>query len=337
MAQRRFADRDAADLIWDPPAPTSPADLHRLAIDACLSEPLSDSEWNLLETQGFVADLRQRRRSPEQAAALVDQWRDAVRGPVRRLRNPGASVSQRASAMAYLLAVEARNLPSVLAFRRKVLKNKLLRPEQVEHWFSILTRNQESKPWAKLYVSAEEAEVGVVQIGKANLVEQGYDVLEFLVPNSEQVRRVLVSSKGALGYLHWLTQQLSRHYRWQACQATMFVLTDAVPQVLESTFEIDDRRAVPALSRVVITVDPTMNPREVADMYRQIRLKHFGRRHRSMTPKHVELAKFWAEQEGDCSWKELQERWNQLHPEWSYQREQNFARDCAQARKRLLA
>ena len=337
MSKRRFADRPAADLAWQPPAPSGPTDLIRLAIDACLGmAPLSDSEWNLLETQGWNADIKQRRRTPEQAAALVEQWREAVVGSNPRIRSQSVPASLRAEAVAQLVAVEARKTEPVIEFRARVLRGKLLAPDQVERWLGILARKQEAKPWVKVYVSAEEAEMGVVPLGTGNVVTRGFDTLDCGVPGSERVYRTLVSSKGVLGWLHWLSGWLSQRFLWEARHATMFILTDVPPPIMEVHYSVDSQRAVPALTRVVMTIDPTMNPREVANLYREVRLRYFGRRHRAMTSKHVELAKFWAAKGEDPAWKDLMTEWNKLHPRWAYKREQNFARDCDQARERLL-
>jgi hypothetical protein len=336
MPKRRFADRTAADLGWQPSSDTTPADLTRLAIDACLDAPLSDGEWRLLENQGWSAQIRDRRRTPGQAAATVEQWRDAVAGPAPRLRGVDVPASLRAEAVSHLIAVEARKTEQVVEFRTRVLRDKLLQPEQVDRWLGLLARRQEAKPWARIYVSTEEAEVGVVPIGTSNLIERGFDTLDYLVPGSERVHHVLVSSKGILGWLRWLSNWLCQQYRWEPVHATMFILTDAVPPIPESHYKVDSRRAVPALTRVVMTIDPTMSPREVTNLYRQIRFRYFGRRHRSMTPKHVELAKFWSTQDQTATWKDLMTEWNKQHRRWAYKREQNFARDCAQARERLL-
>jgi len=336
MTKRRFADRAAADLAWQPPFDTPPADLTRLAIDACLDAPLSDGEWNLLEMQGWSVHIRDRRRTPGQAAAMVEQWREAVAGPSSRLRSLNVPASLRAEAVAHLIAVEARKTEPVVEFRTRVLRGRLLQPEQVDRWLGVLARRQEAKPWARIYVSAEEAEMGVVPIGTSNLIERGFDTLDYLVPGSERVHHVLVSSKGILGWLRWLSAWLCQQYRWAPAHATMFILTDAAPPIPELHYDVDSRRAVPALTRVVMTIDPTMSPREIATLYRQIRFRYFGRRHRSMTPKHVELAKFWSTQDQSATWKDLMAEWNKLHRRWAYKREQNFARDCAQARERLL-
>ena len=337
MTKRRFADRAAADLAWQPPSDAAPPDLIRLAVDACLgSAPLADREWNLLETQGWAADIKQHRRTPEQAAAMVEQWREAVGGANPRIRTPSVSASARAEAIAYLIAVEARKTEPVIEFRQLILRGKLVPTDHLDRWLGTVAKGQEARPWVKVYASAEEVEVGVVPIGPSNIVTHGYDVLEYAMPGTGQVRRILVSSKGILGWLRWLSQWLCERFRWKMSHATTFILTDVAPPAVESDYRVDSQRAVPALTRVVMTLDPTMSPREVATLYRQIRFQYFGRRHRSMTPKHVELAKFWSSQREAATWKVLMAEWNKLHRRWAYKREQNFARDCAQARDRLL-
>jgi len=324
------------ELAWQPPGSFPPLNLIRSAIDACLEVPLADQEWNLLDAQGFIGDIKQHRRSPEQAAALVQQWREAVGGLNRRLRSHSLAATQRAEAIAQLLAVEARKLDSVTDFRERVLRGKLLRADQLDRWFGILARRQEPKPWVKVYASPEEIQMGVVTLGPSNLVNHGYDSLEYVVPGSDRVHRILVASKGILGWLKWLAVRLAERFLWEECHATTFVLTDVPPPIRECEYHLEDWRAAPALTRAVLRIDPTMSPREVANLYRQIRFRHFGRRHRSMTAKHMELAKFWALAPEGTAWKALREEWNKLHPRWTYKREQNFARDCAQARKRLL-
>jgi len=337
MSKRRFADRSAGELVWQPVGKPEPADHARLAIDACLGDsPLADPEWNMLQTQGWIADIKQRRRTHGQAAALVQQWREAVGGPRFRIRSHALPATVRAEAVAQLVAAEARKTEAVVEFRERVLNGKLLAPERVDRWLGFLALRQGAKPWVRVYVSAEEAEMGVIQLGKSNQADYGYDTLAYSVPGTDQVRRILVSSKGILGWLHYLSGWLAQRFLWRECDATTFVLTDVPPPISESAYDVDGGRAVPALTRVVMRIDPTLSPREVTKLYREIRLRYFGRRHRPMTAKHVALARFWSSKGEEVPWKVLRLEWNIRHPKWPYKREQNFARDCTQARKRLL-
>jgi len=285
----------------------------------------------------MLEDIRGRRRTPGQAAATVEQWREAVgRDQSRRIRGTSGAASKRWEAVSQLVAVEAGQTPMVIDFRRDVLRGKLLQPDQVERFLYILARRQKIKPWVKLYASPEEINAGMIPLTNATQAAYGYDSLEYTLSGTHQIQRLLVSSKGILGWLLWLSGELSERYLWRRCDATIFVLTDVPPPIEESDYRVDSTRAVPALTRVIMQLDPAMSPREVANLYRQIRLKYFGGRHRSMSEKHVELAKFWSSVEEDAPWKAVMQEWNKLHPRWAYKREQNFERDCGQARRRLL-
>jgi transposase-like protein len=302
-----------------------------------MATPLTDREWNLLETQGFIDEIKEHRRTHGQAATIVEQWRDAVgRDQGRRIRGASEASSQRWETVSQLVAVEARQTQIVVDFRWRILHGRVLRPDEVERFLGALARRQEVKPWVKVYASPEEIDAGIVPLSKATQATYGYDTLEYTVPGTNQIGRVLVSSKGILGWLYWLSDQLSQRYLWRRSDATAFVLTDVAPPIGESDYDVDSSRAVPALTRVIMRLDPAMSPREVAGMYRQIRLSYFGSRHRSMSQKHIELAKFWSSVQDDTPWREVMQQWNKLHPRWAYKREQNFERDCVQARKRLL-
>jgi hypothetical protein len=336
MTRKKFADREAGELAWRPLPKPEPLNLTRAVIDGHLDHPLSDNEWNLLDTQGFIAQVKEGKRTAAQLAVTVEQWREAVAGPKPRIRSHSVPPTLRAEAVAELVAVEARKMEPVIEFRRHVLRGKLLAADQLDRWFEFLSRRQEVKPWVKVYVSPEELEMAVAPIGPSNIVNHGYDTLEYFVPGADRVHRVLVASKGVLGWLKWLSVRLAQRFLWKEAHATTFILTGLTPPIRECEYRVEDWRAAPALTRVVFEIDPTMSPREVANLYRQIRFRHFGRRHRSMTAKHIELAKFWSSIPEGRTWKALREEWNKLHPRWAYKREQNFARDCEQARKRLL-
>ena len=336
MTKRKLADHSAADLAWQPLAGTSSASMERIAVEACLEgPPLADSEWNLLETQGLVEDIKRGRRTPMQAAVLVGQWRDAVRGSAPRIRSSNTSSSLRAEAISQLVAVEANKHPQVVQFRDRILRGRLLEADQLDRWFSVVARKQQFKQWIKVYASPEEIAAGAVFIDSSNTVNSGFDILSYTIPGTDEVRRILVSSKGILGWLRWLSETLSVEFCWTKAATTTFVLTGATPPIPESTHHIR-RGNISALTRVQMVIDPAMSPREVSALYREIRLRHFGRRHRSMSEKHIELAKFWSTANQDLTWKALRDQWNALHHKWAYKRDQNFARDCEQARNRLL-
>jgi hypothetical protein len=93
-----------------------------------------------------------------------------------------------------------------------------------------------------------------------------------------------------------------------------------------------------ACTRFFLEVDPTTDPKHVAERYRQARSELFGRRVRTLTRKHLKLAAFLAECGPTETWKERLKRWNGMYAEerGQYERQNMFKRDCLKARDRLL-
>ena len=92
MMRTRLRDRPADDLAWCPPADQKPPNLDRCAIDACLDNPLSDSEWNLLEINGYIGSSGKFDNAiSEYATAYADQVEkdfEAFRSATRSGRFP---------------------------------------------------------------------------------------------------------------------------------------------------------------------------------------------------------------------------------------------------------
>jgi hypothetical protein len=145
----------------------------------------------------------------------------------------------------------------------------------------------------------------------------------------------LTSAGGLLEELREISEELSRHYLWHPAQATMFVLTAAVPSV--PWFSIKYSLGFPtAVSRVELTIDPAMSPVEVAAEYRRIRQSVVKGRPRALSEKHLQLASFTADMEESDPWEARRTGWNKEYPRWRYDDLNNFRRDCRQAAKRLL-
>jgi len=340
MTARRFADRPASELVWLPPSGSEPLNFFRPLVDSYLNAPLTDREWALLENQGLVASIKRQERNPAQVAALVEQWRQAVDEPNRRPRSGSVPPGMRAAALAELLAAEARRMAQVIEFRQKVLHGQLLPPDQIQAWFDRMSQQEPPAMWVRVYLSREEFKRRTARW--ADHPVAGLDTLCYAVPEGRREpsaawrqRSVPLPEKGTLRWLKGLAEQLSRRFLWQEAWAVDFLLADLTPPIYELTYAVDEQE-VRALTRVRLEIDPTLPPRVVAEVYKEVRSQYFGGRHRSMTPKHLELARFWAAAPEGRTWRALREEWNRLHPNWAYQRNENFARDCAQARKRLL-
>jgi hypothetical protein len=94
----------------------------------------------------------------------------------------------------------------------------------------------------------------------------------------------------------------------------------------------------------VLRIDPTLSRAEVGIEYQRIRQQVLGRRYRPLSNKHLELARFAASQP-QVRGAARREAWNAYchaeHPketQWLYglDKANNFSRDIALARKRLL-
>jgi hypothetical protein len=92
-----------------------------------------------------------------------------------------------------------------------------------------------------------------------------------------------------------------------------------------------------ALNRIELKIDPTLSPRQVAEIYRQLRSRVFKRRYRAMSEKHIRLALFTLRREQGETLRSAMSAWNKLYPKWRYRQESNFGRDRVTAKRRALA
>lgn len=161
-------------------------------------------------------------------------------------------------------------------------------------------------------------------------------VLRYGVPQGSKERFVPVRPGTVLERLQRLSERLALKTGWTEAQATIFVLTGLPPLIQSVRIHIATNEDMPALSRIVISVDPSFSPRELADIYRQVRQQFVSKRHRELTDKHIYLALFAARQPHDLPVSARMAAWNEEHPEWAYVRESNFSHDSLQAQRRLL-
>jgi hypothetical protein len=149
------------------------------------------------------------------------------------------------------------------------------------------------------------------------------------------VDRIPVRENGVLDRLRIISEELSRNYEWQAAQATAFVLTNEPPSIAPLMCTVR-KRSVPALSRIELTIDPAMSPRELAEAYRKLRSQVVGRRHRNLTAKHSTLAVFRSSRPQRETLEESRRAWNKQYPKWRYRAASTFGTHCAVAMRRLL-
>ncbi len=269
---------------------------------------------------------------------------------------------ERMMAISELLAYDAEQLPDVKAFRRGWLGDGLLTHEQVEGW--IQGRKQADGEHTKWLSGEIPIPPGTEVIIPSKMLEKypdsppqwgidpplvinrapGIQVqdLAYSVPGLPWMCRVLVRAGGVLDKLRHLSEKLADRYRWDEGQATVFVLTGSIPIVASIHVRITQTSPFPTLSRITLTIDPTLSPIEVAESYRKARRELFmdDTRQGSMSEKSMTLATFLAQRLEDESWKVRLKDWNQLYTSrgWGYDAAhlRNFCRDCIQAQRRLL-
>ena len=154
-------------------------------------------------------------------------------------------------------------------------------------------------------------------------------------PDSDEIREIPTAINGILEDLRQLSERLAEEYAWTAADATLFVLTNTPPEIRPLT-SVSQSRQLPALSRIVLTIDPALSPQEVAEHYRQLRQEIMPARHRDLSEKHLQLAAFSGTHPRLGTWQQKMVKWNSDHPDWKYKEASNFAHDCLQARRRVL-
>ena len=167
-------------------------------------------------------------------------------------------------------------------------------------------------------------------------VRLGCDILHYGTPEAEYARAIPVTANGCLDRLRMTSERLVYNYGWLPHQATLFVLTGEAPPLNPIRVENRITFTLGALSRITLTVDPTISPRELMTAYRQLRRAILGHRYRSMSKKHIELAVFWSLRLEKESEQSRLAAWNRIHRKWKYKAKNTFKRDCVIAVQRLL-
>ena len=149
------------------------------------------------------------------------------------------------------------------------------------------------------------------------------------------VRRFPIDRSGVLHRLERLAYKLSEDFRWSKAEAVAFILAGRVPFVHIATYRLS-LSDPPCMSRITLTLDPALSPRQVEGIYRNIRSRALSGRYRNISNKHAVLAAFAAEHEGETTLSAVMASWNKRYPRWRYKAVTNFGRDAKAARERLL-
>lgn len=261
-------------------------------------------------------------------------------------------ITPREVALSRLVAAEMNVLPLVMDFR---LQNMLIdHPvpwEFLENWLDAVDPHDGSgmvslqvvdglpmpEDITMAWLTGALAEDKGFYVTGAQLMQLPWRalVLPYIRPNGEPDERPIWKSPVLVRLLQ-VVSALTERTAWTEAQASTFVLVGSTPLIPQVTMEYLEDKDSPALSRVRMTVDPRLSPRDEVATYRQVRTKLVGTYHRDITPKHLELALFATLP--DRSPGTLAQRmaeWNAAHPEWAYHSVPNFGRDMWLAARRL--
>jgi hypothetical protein len=304
----------------------------RPAIASVLTARLSDDEWASIQVTGLEEQIHSGGRNAIKAVCdrIVLNRRTYLLDRDRRLSRPrsgkpagdGAATRRHAreEALASILAAEASNDPDdrfgVRRFRSEVLHGQLLSRRAMDRWVVQELRRQ-GRPTIRRDSSGLHVEV-----------------LAYLTADADCVRHAAVAAKSVLDRLRRASTRFAEWAGWEPAEATGWILTGHVPDVSSLKAEVRHRFPLRARSRIVLTVDPTCTPREVAAAFRRLRREHFGRLRR-LTAKHARLGAFAAAHCGETKAVQMA-AWNRAaRPRDRYRRVSAFARDSRQALRRL--
>ena len=330
----------------------------RQLLGAHLGLPVSDEEFRFLDLQGALAPVqaapegsRQRAAAVREAAKVVRDLRTAqgqlVEAGPKEAGPMVAGDRQRRYALSRLLALEAERNPEVMSFRARHLEGGLLGWEQVEEWIKeraqtdgghsqyvemVLPAGATLKPTLSGLVAESSALLRDLQI-EGGVKAQ---TLKYGLPGEKWVKVAPVRAGGVLDELRKLADRLADSYSWTKDQATVFVLTKVTPYMVGIRVETEIQTEHPAASKIRLEIDPVVAPQEVLKAYSELRQQVLKGTYRPLREKHLKLAVFAAERRPPAKWAQVMRAWNDEHPEYEYEKETVFARDCTAAQRRLL-
>jgi len=287
--------------------------------------PLSDVEWDFLETQGWIREIRCGRLLLDAAAEKAQQMRRAFGStpPVQRDKN-GLPPDQRMEALAAVIAREI--VAATTPFRQKHLGGRFLAEDQLQEWFE---RHRADEPsWiAEFYVSSP---------GDPRPADAPHSLRPLSIEAPYPGPTIPVCAGTVLDQLRLLSEHVAQEYRISPAEACRSILTGLPPR-MEALRIVPCFSRLPAASRFQIEVDPAVTPADLARAYRDARRRYMKGRVRRLSSKHLQLAAFMATRAPGEKGADSMAAWNRKFKRWRYKHVSNFLRDAAAARRRLLA
>lgn len=271
-------------------------------------------------------------QTPTEQKRLRGLEKERIRGPKSAFRSVDEAISQ-------LVAGRAKKDPALEEFRKRSLRGKLLSLESVESWIKRRARKEgtptfyaEGVPLCRDFSFYGRPRSWVVQR------MSNYKILCYgaLVSNELQFRTLPTTKGGILEGLQEISERHAWMFYWGSAEATLFVLTDYVPQVQGvRVLNAQLRR------RLILEVDPTVTPNELKERYAGIRkeiLESYWPK--AISEKHLNLALDSLDENLGATWSERRKHWNErtkkLHSDWTpYKTDEHFRKDVKEAKKRL--
>jgi hypothetical protein len=333
-------------------------------IEAVLRHRVPEDER--LPWQPFITAYIEKRLSWDELTYPIREiWAD--RRPSREIEEilkssqpaPSIKGTTRTNVLEEIVAAHATRDPEVTQFRQEVLGGALLKEHEIHSWITQEQEKERERP--AIFLDAvplppnhdirDVAHRGIVPDPPISVGEEHpagsmrVDILEYATPESHRARYVPVAHGGVLARLHHLSTTLAQRYSWQPGQATAFVLTGLPPDLRtidatwgDLTFFQTQTGSVTALNRLVLTIDPTLSPKEVHNYFQSIRQRLLGAKWRDLKENQLELARFTIHCNQEEPWPQRMAAWNTEFPQWSYKEDLgHFRRDCQNAIKKLLA
>jgi hypothetical protein len=284
--------------------------------------------------------------------AGLDQLEDEYLELERQFPNKGGVVvwdiqgDERSEALSRILAAEAGRREDVSAFRKNVLRGRLLEPEGVRAWVKSKSkpvrpsRASSSRGSARLGGFLAEDSEKPPLTSPVNVRERLY----FYDPEQEEVRSVGLYTGSPLVELKRLATELRKlHTVWDEPHIVNLILAGTVPPIPLARIELRKNMDWPAESRAHIVIDPATPPELPISVLHEVRqevLPKGSKRTKSLSRKHLELAVFAERKRGepDKPWAAMLSEWNTEVPDWAYKdktAEIHFSRDVRAAWTRV--
>lgn len=336
----------------------------RRQVQKILGFPVAEWAWKVAVLERAVSEVLQGENTPEWLAQKLQQWMDVLELqtkatpefiiPNRRQRR-GETTQVRREALSEALAAIARQSEEVLSFRSKILRGRILQFQEIEKWIEE-HRQDATYPHALLIRIKRDSSLfhrsgrqskGCLRLVGPDEIEgpAPVDSLFYAKPGSICADAVPVGRDGTLRIVQRISKTLAGRFLWQEAQATVFLLADLTPLITTQSIQfgpppfmkVPDREhllPMSCLTRVIITIDPMKTPRELSQEYGRVRTQLLGRKPRSQSEKHLQLALFAVKHQPLD--KEAMAQWGTRFPKWKYTRLSLFSRDARVARERLL-